>query len=273
MLEIAFPLYLNTLPLLYYLPEIEGVKTCLEVPARINKLIAVKKIAGGLASSIFYARTFQNLLILPDVSISAVGKIKSVCLFHRVPLEELKGKLLAISPETETSLALLRLILEKFKGVIPRYVVLRQPWSELSQAEKEAFFGYLAIGNEALTFLNHTGYFPLVTDLAEIWLEETGLPFVFALLTIREEVAEANKEILSFFAQKLYLSRAQALSSLESLVKNYSSSLSKDFLLQYLHHLEYDFSGLKQKAFLYFCQLLQELDLLPEIPRLRFVKI
>ncbi len=276
MLRVGFPNYLNTRPFLWYLPKMKGVELVLDVPSRLNEKLAEGEIACGLCSSVFYAKQYEDYVLIPDISISSVGKVKSVCLFHRVPLSELSGKTIGITPETETSFALLRLVLEKLKGIRPDYVKLNHSSRGLSHEESKAFFenfdGYLAIGNEALELL-YNGKFPFVTDLAEVWLEETGYPFVFALLLVRKEVAVHYKRELRSLAENLYLSRAKALADLSLLVKEYPPLLDKSFLIDYLHHLEFDFSGVKQKAFLYFCQNLLELGLISKIPILRFVHL
>ena len=276
MLKIGFPNYLNTLPFLYHLPKMKDIELVLDVPSRLNEKLAKSEVACGLCSSVFYARHYEDFLLIPDISISAVGKVKSVCLFHRVPISQLSGRSIGISPETETSFALLRLVLERMIGIKPSYVKLNLALSELNydgaQAHMERFDGYLAIGNEALELL-YKEEFPFVTDLAQFWLEKTGYPFVFALLLVRKDIVDFYKKELKTLAENLYLSRAKALADLSLLLEGYSSFLDKNFLLDYLHHLEFDFSGLKQRAFLYFCQNLLDMGLIPEIPVLKFVSL
>jgi len=274
MLRVGFPNYLNTLLFLYHLPKMNGIELVFDVPSRLNEKLAVGEVDCGLCSSVFYAKHYEDYILIPDISISAVGKVKSVCLFHKVPLSELSGKTIGITPETETSFALLRLVLEKIKEVKPVYLKLNHSSRGLNKEEAQAFFetidGYLAIGNEALELL-YNGKFPFVTDLAEVWLEETGYPFVFALLLVRKEVLSLYKKELRILAENLYLSRAKALADLSLIVKEYSSFFDKTFLLDYLHHLEFDFSGLKQRAFLYFCQNLLDMGIISKIPILKFV--
>ncbi|MFZ8831653.1 MAG: menaquinone biosynthetic enzyme MqnA/MqnD family protein [Thermodesulfobacteriaceae bacterium] len=274
MLRVGFPNYLNTLPFLYHLPKMNGIELVFDVPSRLNEKLAVGEVDCGLCSSVFYAKHYEDYILIPDISISAVGKVKSVCLFHKVPLSELSGKTIGITPETESSFALLRLVLEKMNKIKPVYLKLNHSFRRLSNEEGQAFFetidGYLAIGNEALELL-YSGKFPFVTDLAEVWLEETGYPFVFALLLVRKEVLSLYKKELRILAENLYLSRAKALADLSLIVKEYSSYLDKTFLLDYLHHLEFDFSGLKQRAFLYFCQNLLDMGIISKIPILKFV--
>jgi chorismate dehydratase len=270
-LKIGLPSYLNTLPLRSYLKASPRLKVVLLPPREINLALNRGDLDAGLASSLFYAKNFRNFYILPDLSISAVGKIKSVILYHRVSLKELDNKNLGITPETETSFGLLRIILEEFYKVFPHYKFLDKPLSEIGVNHQE-LEGYLAIGDEALLF-DKKDYFPYSTDLAEIWLEKTQFPFVFALFILRKEVIKDKKSLVKGFLKNIYFSRAKGLSSLEKLVRLSGINLDKDFALNYLKHLEYDFSGLKQRAFLYFCELLAKKGILQEIPDLNFFSL
>lgn len=267
LLKVGLPCYLNTLPLLHYLTPSSSLKIHLLTPRQINQALERGDLDVGLASSLFYARNFQNFLILPDLSISAVGKVRSVILYHRLPLSELDKKPLGITPETETSFGLLRIVLEDFLEVFPKYQILKNRLSE--NPEEFSLEGYLAIGDEAL-LLQKRGLFSFSTDLAELWLEKTQLPFIFALFIVRKESAETKRILIEDFLKNLYFSRAKALSCLTHLVNSITLDLEKDFALNYLKHLEYDFSGLKQRAFLYFCELLLKKGLLPAKPDLHF---
>lgn len=270
-LKVGLPYYLNTLPLLYHLKTSSKVKLFLWPPKKINEALFSCELDAGLASSLFYARNFQNFLILPDLSISAVGKVKSVILYHKKPLSKLHNKTIGITPETETSFGLLRIVLEEFYQIYPKYKFFEKPLSErgLNNAKLE---GYLAIGNEAL-LLQKKGYFPFFTDLAEIWLEKTQFPFIFALFIVRKDVADEKKKLIKGFLKNLYFSRAKGLSSLEDLVSASKLELDKDFTLNYLKHLEFDFSGLKQRAFLFFCDLLFKKKIINSIPELNFFSL
>lgn len=270
-LKVGLPYYLNTLPLLYHLKEISKIKLFLFPPKKINEALFSCELDAGLASSLFYAKNFQRFLILPDLSISAVGKVKSVILYHKKPLTELNNKTIGITPETETSFGLLRIVLEEFYQIYPKYKFFEKPLSErgLNNAKLE---GYLAIGDEAL-LLQKKGYFPFFTDLAEIWLEKTQLPFIFALFILRKEVSEEKRSLVKSFLRNLYISRAKGVSSLSKLVGSSKLNLDKAFALNYLQHLEYDFSGLKQRAFLYFCELLFKKKIINSIPELNFFSL
>ncbi len=232
--------YFNTAPLRYRLedllpPEIEILYA---PPAVLNDLIVRGELEAGLISSLAYARHQEDLILLPDVSISATGRVGSVLFFYRGPLEDLSGRTVVLSPESATSVALLKLLLEDFYGLRPRYRTGRAD-------PREA--GYLAIGDEALS-LRKNPPFPEVLDLGGIWTEKTGLPFVFAVLAVRREAAGPFRETLKALAEALYLSRAAGLAHLEEIAEDRPPELSPAEALSYLLGLEYDLSGLKQEA-------------------------
>jgi chorismate dehydratase len=274
-LKLGSPLYINTLPLLFYFPQNNpSFEIILEVPKKLNQSLAKGEIHGSLSSSVFYAKNFRKYLILPDISISAVGKVKSVILYHKVPLEKLDNKKIGITPETESSFNLLRILLENFIGIKPKYIELYKNWGTLTEEEKKELSGYLAIGDEALILqFNNRNKSALITDLAELWLKYTHLPFVFALFIVRKDIAKKYKNELKEFCNNLYYARAQAFSNLREIVKKSHLNLPKEFLFNYLTHLEYDFSGLKQRAFITFCKYLLKMGLIKELPKLRFLEI
>jgi len=272
-LKMGSPLYINTLPLLFYLPSNNPFfKIILEVPKKLNQSLAKGEIHGSLSSSVFYAKNFNDYLILPDISISAVGEVKSVILYHREPLERLDGKKIGITPETESSYNLLRILLEDFIGIKPKYVELFKNWKDLTEEEKKELSGYLAIGDEALVlqFNNTNKKNAIITDLAELWLKFTHLPFIFALFIVKKDIAHKYKEELKEFCKEIYYARARAFSNLKEIVEKSYLNLPKEFVFNYLTHLEYDFSGLKQRAFLTFCEHLFKKGLIEKNVELNF---
>ena len=271
-LKVGIPFYLNTLPLLSFFPKKSSWELVLKCPRELNELLRRGEIHASLSSSIVYAKEFEELLIIPDISISAVGEVKSVIFCHSTSIEDMHGKQIAITPETESSFNLLRVLFEKFLKIKPNYVIVNKRWKELTEEEKGRFSGYLAIGDEALTIqLNAKGM--EVTDLAKLWLEFTHLPFIFAVFVVRKDAAYEFLEELKEFVRALYIARARGLSNLLEVARKNHLNLPEDFVFDYLTHLEYDFSGLKQRAFLTFCKYLLSLNIIKKLPELKFLEV
>lgn len=113
--------YFNTAPLRYRLEELlpSEIEILYAPPAILNRLIAKGELEAGLISSLAYAKNQKDLALLPDVSISATGRVGSVLFFYRGPLKALSGQTVALTPESATSVALLKLLLEDFYGLKP----------------------------------------------------------------------------------------------------------------------------------------------------------
>ena len=87
--------YINYLPVYYALEEgilpleAELVKGS---PTRLNRLFLDGELEVTSLSSIEYARNADRCLILPDLSISADGRVANILFFSKMPVTELEGK-------------------------------------------------------------------------------------------------------------------------------------------------------------------------------------
>ena len=92
-------------------------------PSHLNRLLAEERIDLGFVSAIAYAQAPERYQVLADLSIRATGPVGSVFLFSRVAPEQLDGRLVVLTRQSETSVALVRILLEEFYRVHPRYTV------------------------------------------------------------------------------------------------------------------------------------------------------
>ncbi len=267
-LRIGLVSYLNTAPLLFSLREEaqnQAWVLCEDHPTALNQALAQGRIDLGLVSSYEYAQ--GDYLLLPDISISATGRVGSVLLFSKLPLDQLTGQEILLTQASATSVALLKLLLEDFCGQKPLYRVGKL--KDLGEAQ-----AYLAIGDEALRLRHHP---PLsyAYDLAALWMEHTGLPFVFAVFAVRPEAWANKKEAIRRFATALYISRARGLAALTGLASQCVklSGLSSGECLLYLKGIEYDLSGLKQEALRVFFEHLRRRGELAQTKTLDFVDL
>mgnify|MGYP003693884401 CR=1 FL=1 len=95
---------------------------------------------------------------------------QSVFLFSHRPLRELGGAVIGITPETSTSVQLLRVLLAL------RYEVTPRAWVGVDDPSDAV----LLIGDAAIRALTSGSAYASITDLGTEWTEWTGLPFVFA---------------------------------------------------------------------------------------------
>jgi chorismate dehydratase len=165
-------------------------------PAELNRLLYAGDLDLGYVSSFEYAEHPASYQLLADLSISSTGTVGSVFLFSELEPHLLTNEIVTLSPQSKTSNALIKIILEDFYGAGPQYVL--PPEGGGGQAGRAV----LAIGDQAL-FLMGQGRFPVVLDLGEVWHRHTGLPFVFAVWAVREEFCSRHGACLGEIHREL----------------------------------------------------------------------
>lgn len=178
--------YLNARPLGYGLCDGRQrgrFKIIEDVPSALADQLAAGTLDLALVPSVEYARARlagRADAIVPGIGIAARGASDSVLLFSRGPAVEARS--IAVDVSSRTSVALLRLLFQRFirpQGPAPELVV-SPPDLPTMLARSDAA---LVIGDRALfARIDHPELVkPLcVLDLGSAWMEMTGLPFVFA---------------------------------------------------------------------------------------------
>ncbi len=160
--------YLNAVPTVHGLDADPGFRLVREVPSRVADLLHAGEVDLGLIPSIEYAA--GDYAIVPGIAIGSRGPVRSVNLYHRVPLEAVRRVALDIS--SRTSVALTRVLLRERLGRDPEYV----PSAPSVPAMLAGADAALVIGDHALYFEGPVDRL----DLGQEWTTRTGLPFVFA---------------------------------------------------------------------------------------------
>lgn len=225
-------------------------------PSALNRMLAADELDLGVVSSFEYCARPWKYKILSDLSISATGPVGSVFLFADTPVQSLDGKNVLLTGQSDTSVSLVKIILEEFLQVQPRYMVaeLFNPAVNLDR-----FDGVLAIGDEALR-LNQEQRYPVQIDLAEFWHERTGLPFVFAVYAIREEFIARHEETARNIHQAFLACRDKGLARLPEICSRVADRIPMpvEACARYFHGMEYDLSRRKQEALTRFFTFLIE---------------
>ncbi len=274
--------YANLFPIYYYL---EKECECLQyefiegVPSELNRLLRDGKIDVSPSSSIEYLRHKNKYSLIKDISLSSSGPIGSIFLFSKFPLPALNGKTIAVSPHSETSVMLLKIILEDFLSV---RCTLRSLSGELEDI-LSSFSACLLIGDDAMKeakrmsgvrsqeseektefkkirsledknlptsqFLNFSTSQSVdsslyIYDLGELWFKHTGLPFVFALWIVRRESLSAKKELIERFSSELINAKKFAAKKISLMAKHAPQRqwLTEEELVNYWKGISYDFT-------------------------------
>src|SRR5690349_8103004 len=121
------------------------------VPTALNRGMAEGTLDVSVVSAIEYAHDAHRFLLLPDVSISCDGDVRSVLLFSDVPAEEMAGRRVIVSKSSMTSVALLELLFENVWRCRPEFVPGDAEISDLAAFERRRGRpARLVIGDAAL---------------------------------------------------------------------------------------------------------------------------
>ena len=163
----------------------------------------------GLMAAGDFLRMRDRFEMLAPMGVAARGPVLSVLLFSRRPAHALGGGLVSVTPETSTSIRLLKLLLGVRRGLADvRFVRGLEP----AQAD-----GLLLIGDRAMATRSRPPEgFVHTLDLGADWLEWTGLPFVYAAWVVRSSLDPALKSELRSF---LEASLAAGLASLPEVAR------------------------------------------------------
>ena len=238
------------------------------VPAELNGMLGRGEIDVCPSSSIEYGKNSGKYFILPDISISAVGPVKSVLLFSRLPLEELNGQFIGLTTESDTSVNLLRIILARnygFDNVFER--------TSLSLPEALQWFSaLLLIGDAALREGMHNRDI-FMYDLGELWHGFTGLPFVFALWLVTREAAEKKSAEVKSLSAELIAAKHIACDSYGTIAENSRERewISREALVDYWRTISYDLTPRHIEGVATFFRYAQELGLIREEPEIRIL--
>jgi len=114
MLRIGEINYLNCTPLFTSLRsnfQDSGYTFISGHPSELNAQLRRGDLDICPSSSIEFAQNPDLYLILPHLSISSKGPVKSVLLFSKLPIDSLDGVAIGLTGESETSVILLKILL------------------------------------------------------------------------------------------------------------------------------------------------------------------
>ena len=172
-LRISAVSYLNTKPFIYGLYR-SDLADMMELNLDIPSVCAQKLLRGEVDLALAPVAIIPELpeaYIVSNYCIGAVGQVKTVCIFSNVPLPEVKH--LYLDFHSRTSVALARILCEKYWHIQPEFVPATEGFEQkIGGTTAAVIIGDRAIGKDK--------QFAYTYDLAEAWMNWTGLPFVFA---------------------------------------------------------------------------------------------
>jgi len=225
--------YLNTKPLIYGFEKglmKDEIELVFDYPAKVAAMLLNDEADIGLIPVAVIPK-MPEYHIISDYCIGAIEPVASVCLFSDVPLEEIKEILLDY--QSRTSAALLKILLKEHWHIEPILTNTNEGYQERIKGTTAG----LVIGDRALKQRKSSRY---IYDLAEVWQQMTGLPFLFAAWV-------ANKKLPKSFIEQFNEATATGFKHLPEII---AANLFADYDLHtyYTRNIDYNLDEKKLQA-------------------------
>jgi len=241
-IKVAAVSYLNTKPLLFGLEQDENLKNRMELVVDYPSNLATSLQRGEIDMALLPVAAMsaiEGAQIVSNYGIAADGRVSSVCIFSELPIEEVEA--IYLDYQSRTSVRLAELLLKEYWK--KEITVLLAPEDYIDKIEGKT--AGVIIGDRALQNLNR---FPYVYDLAAVWKDFTGLPFVFAAWV-------ANKELPEDFLEAFDKANAVGLSHLDEVISQ-NPFEAYDLHTYYTEDIHYLLDAEKNKGLQKFLELI-----------------
>ena len=253
--------FLNTHPLVHALEtgRIENrFEIVYDVPSRCAERLHRGETDVALIPSIEIARGPDVYHIVPDVSISSRGPVRSVLLLHRKDPADIRT--LALDVNSRTSTILSRIVLKRqFRCKPEAFHHPPDAARMLEHADAAVIIGDAALALDTAPYR--------VLDLGEAWFRLTGLPFVYACWTGRQDALDPGQ------TRQLIRAKALGMREIPRIAADHASSRprSAGFYGDYLaNRIRYDFGRAEQEGLALFYRYACELGCIDSVPNIRF---
>ena len=216
-----------------------------------------------------------ELRIVPGCAIASLHRVRSIQLIVKEPLTLTKVRTVAADTASRSSVA--------YAEVLFRHFLQTKPIFHPAPADPEAMLkendAALLIGDPALLALERRSALEAAVgpctwhDLAELWHEYTGVPWVAAVWAARPEAVPTQAARAQLIAD-LTESRDHGLANIEALVAEWTTRIAlppatiRAYLTQNIH---YSLDPVCLQAITLFRQLAADIGILPALPQLSFL--
>jgi chorismate dehydratase len=268
---IAASTYLNSAPLVYSFGN-GSLKSRYSfigdaAPSRCAAMLESRECQIALIPVIEYQR-IAGLRIIPKIAVASKRRVRSVLLAARRPLAEVRT--VALDTSSRTSQTLVKILFARRYGRLPVFIERTPDDAILCRNMLEAGDAALVIGDPAMRLGASAHELGLrIYDLADEWRSLTGLPFVFAVWAVREDVLEFEPDLVSNFRS----AKREGIENIEKIAARYAIDLAlpQSDLLEYLREcVNYDLDEENLAGLQRFFNLAEECGLIPERRELQF---
>lgn len=170
--------YLNARPLTWALDrDPQRWEIRYDLPSACSALLHAGEVDLGLVPSIDYLQS-PDYRLVPGVGIGSRGRIASVALYSRLPIDQIRQ--IALDTSSRTSVTLIRVLCHHRFGIEPEFVAHGPDLAGMTSRHDAG----VLIGDPAFD-ADHAALGLRKIDLGEEWTAMTGLPFIYAAWTGR----------------------------------------------------------------------------------------
>ena len=232
--KIAAISYLNTIPFIYGIRH-EG-NLCAELllapPSQNVQHFIEGKVDLALVPAAVVP-TLKDAEVITDYCIGAIGPVRTVVVVSNTPIDKVER--IWLDSHSRTSVQLCGYLATYRWKIAPEWLEMTDYAVMENPAPGDA---YLIIGDKCF---GYEGRFSYTYDLAEEWIAQTKLPFVFAVWVARKgltyDLYDALQSALTFGVEHTY----------EAILE--SEYATKDYAYDYLtRNIDYLFDTQKHKA-------------------------
>jgi len=285
-LRVAAISFLNPAPLLYnfeHEPTASLLRAHYDVHYTTPANCAAELLAGTADLGLIpIAALTPELAIVPGCTIASLNEVRSILLLVKNP-ERLSNdaalravRTVAADAASRSSQAYAHILFEHFHQTKPAFVEhLADPIPMLTQADAALLIGdpaLLAREHREAIEAAHPGL--LWLDLATVWRELTGLPWVAAVWAVRPEALDSAGVTAARLTADLVMSRDNGLAHIDRLVQEWTPRLEvpaatiRAYLTENIHYM---LDAECVKAIEVFRELAAGIGVLPELEKLHFL--
>jgi chorismate dehydratase len=258
--------FLNAGPLIYAIEKDKlkhNFELIYDIPSQLAVRLLNREINVGLVPSIHYAKYSAKYRIVPGISISSSGPVRSIQLYFRKDLKDIRT--VAVDISSMTSVIMTKIVLSEKYDIRPKFIAMK-PDLEMMLSRADAA---LLIGDNALFQSEYDAYL----DMGEEWDDLTGLPFVYALWVGRRR--DLTQEEMNILVR----AKEYGIQNIDLIAENFANryNVSFDFCRSYLvNNIRYDLgeheiAGMKE--FFTYAFYYGVIEFIPEIKFYEFEKL
>ncbi len=265
--------FLNCLPLYHMLVK-NGVVFDIDLfkdhPVDLCNRLLSGKLDISPVPAIEYARHADKVHLMPQLTVSSSGRVMSIIIVSKVPVQELDGKPVALTNTSATSQVMAKIIFREKYSITPVYFESPPDLPEMFREAEAA----LLIGDDALRVFQKPGNF-YIYDLGEEWQQLTGKKMVYAVWAVRKPYAEKHPDIVSDVFRAFQLSLDMSIEHLDEIATEIArwENFSANFLKQYFRTLKFEFGDDYQRGLKNYYKMAHKIGAIDAVPELRFVEI